>query len=98
MVAELLPNNEIARIEIQASQRRMRFPDSPLGGLWICFEIDSGCLARLTCRPELPDPIQRVLRPRFSVEKNRANSLVRLNANKHYQRFRPLTMTQLSPR
>jgi len=76
------------RIEIRPSQRRMRFPDSPLGGLWTCVEMDSRCLDRLVCRSEPPDPIQRVLRPRFSVEKNRVNSLVRLNANKHYQRFR----------
>jgi hypothetical protein len=76
------------RIEIRSSQRRMRFPDSPLGGPWTCVEMDSGCLDRQIRRSELPDPVQRVLCPRFSVEKNRANSLVRLNANKHYQRFR----------
>lgn len=44
------------------------------------------------------EPSSVVLRPRVSFEKNRANSLVRLNANKHYQRFRRFATAQLVPR
>lgn len=65
--------------------RGLRFPDSPLGGF-----LPSGLPPIVSGKGlSLPPsrPSSEVIHPRLSFEKNRANSLVRLNANKHYQRF-----------